>query len=96
MQLAQGSTGSKGLAEISTCVDRARMSAPPTKYEKVVCLKALRPCSEFCRDEQEMNYTIIFHFMSRLQETTHNPLGSRHEAWGCEPSTEKAFEEDEK
>lgn len=41
-----------------------------------------------------MGCTIIFHFLSRLQETTHNPLGSRHEAQGCERSTGNITEED--
>lgn len=61
-----------------------------------MCLHVLRPSSEFCRDEQKMDYTIIFHFMSRLQEKkkTYNPLGIRQEAWNCESSTENASEED--
>lgn len=63
--LAQGSTGSERPAKIPTGVYRARTSALSTSEEEI-CLQALRPSSEFCRDGQEMDYTIIFHGMSRL------------------------------
>lgn len=47
-------------------VYRARMSTLPTKEREGVCLQALRPSSEFFRDGQEMDYTVTFHWLSRL------------------------------
>lgn len=83
-QLAPGCPGSKRAAKICTCVQEAQVSVLSTKEEAVVHLNVWGPPSEFCRDEQEMDYTILFFIScldSRKQPITREEADKKHGLW---------------